>query len=178
MSRVAPVSWRRGTLADAATIAAFGARVFAETFGADNNPDDLAAYLSSAYAESLQREELLDASVEYLLAETDAGVLAAFAMLRIETGEPSVQGAHPLQIERFYVDAPFHGTGLAAQLMARCLERATAHGADVVWLGVWERNVRAIRFYEKHGFMVVGRQIFHVGSDPQNDLVLARRIGH
>jgi RimJ/RimL family protein N-acetyltransferase len=62
--------------------------------------------------------------------------------------------------------------------MATCLAEITARGADVAWLGVWERNPRAIAFYRKWGFAEVGAHTFVVGDDPQRDLVLCRPAGH
>jgi diamine N-acetyltransferase len=165
--------WREGTLDDAAALAEFGARAFAETFAADNDPSDMAAYLPTAYGEALQRAELLDPHVEFWVVE-QRGALAAYAMLRIGGTDPSVHALRPLQIERFYVDATWHGRGIAGALMSRAFERAHTHHADALWLGVWERNARAIRFYEKHGFQAVGRQTFQLGSDLQNDLVMSR----
>ena len=60
--------------------------------------------------------------------------------------------------------------------MARCVEDARNAGHDAIWLGVWERNARAIRFYERWEFRVVGQHVFVVGKDPQNDLLLSRSL--
>ena len=59
--------------------------------------------------------------------------------------------------------------------MDACFERATRHGRDVMWLGVWEYNPRAQRFYEKNGFQIVGKHVFQLGADPQTDLLDAKR---
>jgi ribosomal protein S18 acetylase RimI-like enzyme len=60
--------------------------------------------------------------------------------------------------------------------MAEVFEGAGRAGAAAVWLGVWERNPRAIRFYERNGFAAVGDHIFQLGSDPQRDLIMVRRL--
>ena len=78
---------------------------------------------------------------------------------------------------RFYVDKPWQGRGLAAQLMRAVEKRALERGARELWLGVWERNERAQAFYRKHGFRQVGTQIFVVGTDPQTDHVMLRELG-
>jgi diamine N-acetyltransferase len=74
------------------------------------------------------------------------------------------------------VDASQHGTGLAHHLMAHVLARAEAARAAEVWLGVWERNPRALAFYRKWGFDVVGEHIFKLGEDPQRDLIMRRDV--
>jgi ribosomal protein S18 acetylase RimI-like enzyme len=81
-----------------------------------------------------------------------------------------------MEIVRFYVDRPWHGRGVAQTLMAAAASMARAAGARTLWLGVWERNERAIAFYRKSGFADVGTKIFVLGTDHQRDLVLARPL--
>lgn len=170
-----PMTARRATLADVPTLTAFGRRIFAETFGPDNRPEHLQTYLDSAYVAARQEEEVTAAGFDTLLLECE-GVLAAFAQLRAIAPPEDVTGAAPLELWRFYVDAPWQGKGVAQQLMRDVEQAARVRGARTVWLGVWERNVRAQAFYRKHGFTVVGSQIFHVGADPQRDLLMAKSL--
>jgi ribosomal protein S18 acetylase RimI-like enzyme len=88
-----------------------------------------------------------------------------------------VTGPHPIELWRFYLDAKWHGRGLAQELMTRVLESATELGAETLWLGVWERNPRAIAFYTKVGYIDVGAHTFVVGNDAQTDRILTRAIG-
>jgi ribosomal protein S18 acetylase RimI-like enzyme len=60
--------------------------------------------------------------------------------------------------------------------MQHVVARVEAAGSAALWLGVWERNSRAVAFYLKSGFDVVGEQIFKVGEDPQRDLVMRRDV--
>lgn len=166
---------RFATPADAALLAELGARTFRDAFAADNRPEDLAAHLASHYSPALQERELRDPQCSFLLAEAD-GVPAGFALLNDMPPEPGVPGRRPLRIERLYVDKPFHGTGVGAALMGRCLDEARARGHDVIWLGVWERNFRARDFYARWGFTEVGETTFVIGDDAQRDLVLARPL--
>ena len=166
---------RTGIPADAAAIASIAARIFTRTFGPDNSPVQLAAYVASAFGEIQQRRELEDPACTYLLMEVD-GSLGAFALLRHGATSPVVQGEAPVEIQRFYVDHDFHGSGVAAQLMDACMDTASQHQGRTLWLGVWEENPRAIRFYEKRGFVDVGSALFHMGSDVQHDRVMTRPI--
>jgi diamine N-acetyltransferase len=163
---------RTATPADAALLAELGARTFQDTFAADNQPEDMAAYLASHYSPALQAREIEDPQRFYLLAEA-AGVPAGFALIQETQPEPGVPGRRPLHVERLYVDSPYQGAGVGAALMRRCLEEARARGHDVLWLGVWERNFRARAFYARWGFTEVGETMFVLGSDTQRDLVLA-----
>ena len=84
---------------------------------------------------------------------------------------PCVGGERPVEIYRFYVARSAHGTGVAQRLMSTAFEQAREWSADVVWLGVWEHNPRAMKFYRKFGFADVGRIDFFVGPDRQTDRV-------
>lgn len=166
---------RRATLADASALTAFGRRVFGQTFEAGNDPGDLAAYLDEAYVEARQEDELADPSIETLLLDED-GTLIAFAQLRDRPPGAGVTGPRPIELWRFYVDFAWHGRGVAQTLMTAVEDAARSRGAGTLWLGVWERNVRAQAFYRKQGFTVVGSQIFTLGHDSQRDLVMAKSV--
>jgi ribosomal protein S18 acetylase RimI-like enzyme len=167
---------RKAVAEDAARLAAFGRQVFGQTFAPDNDPADLQAYLHEAYAEARQLAEIADPRVDTLLVEDEGGTLVAFAQLREGPAGDGVAGERPVELWRFYVDAAWHGRGVAASLMREVDAAAQARNAGTLWLGVWERNTRAQAFYRKQGFTVVGSQIFMLGPDPQRDLVMAREV--
>jgi ribosomal protein S18 acetylase RimI-like enzyme len=99
--------------------------------------------------------------------------IVGYALLRRGVSPPDIPLDGPVEIYRFYVDAPAHGTGVAQRLMAESLDAAQDLGGRRVWLGVWERNARAIAFYMKCGFRDIGTQYFQLGGDRQTDRVLA-----
>lgn len=166
---------RSATIDDQPALTAFGARTFAETFAPDNTPEHLAAYLSKAFTAEQQRDELSDPSVRTLLGEID-GALVAYAQVRRGPAPGCVQGPSPIELVRFYVDRAWHSRGLAATLMETVAEAASTHGGQTLWLGVWERNARAIRFYAKHGFVDVGSHDFVLGTDRQTDRIMVRAL--
>lgn len=164
---------RRATLADVGPLSAFAHRVFHDTFAPDNDPADMAAYLAEAFSPGKQEAELAHPQRTCLLAEQD-GVFVGYAAILDGAAHPSVPGGHPVELERFYVDHAWHGRGIAGALMTAVIDTATRGGGDVLWLGVWERNARAIRFYRKWGFERVGAQTFRLGTDLQQDDVMRR----
>lgn len=169
-----PVTIRPAAPADAVALAALARHTFAETFGADNTPEDLAAFLDATYGPDIQRRELDTRGLSYLVAERE-GDLLAYALLRDKVS-PVVADPSAIEVQRFYVDSKGHGRGIAQTLMAACTAHAAARGAGSLWLGVWERNTRAIRFYVAQGFREVGTQTFVVGSDPQTDVVMLKTL--
>ncbi len=175
-----PLVVRRGTVADAARVSAFARRLAIETFAAQNNPDDFALYLSLTFSEEIQARQLTEPTRAFLLGEVTTpeatNQLAAYALLRAPSVEPTVHGPNPVEIERFYVDGPWHGTGVADLMMRHAMTHARTVGGETLWLGVWEHNPRAIRFYQRHGFVDVGSHPFLVGTDLQTDRVMARSL--
>ena len=167
---------RRGEPADAPAIAEFAARVFHESFAADNRPEDMAMYMLVAFGPEQQRRELADPDNTYLLAEQD-GRLAGYALVRAGGETPECVATRPsVEVVRFYVDRPWHGRSVAALLMAECEAEARRRSARGMWLGVWERNDRAVAFYRKCGFRDVGSHEFVLGTDVQRDRVMEREL--
>lgn len=169
------IALRRASPGDAARLAAFATTAFADTFGAQNRPEDMAAYLAEAFGESVQHDELIDPQCTVFLAERD-GEIVGYAMLRDGPAPACVHDASAIEIARLYADQRWIGAGIGALLMQRCLVEAAARGRRTIWLGVWERNVRAIGFYQRWHFTIVGSQPFQLGGDRQNDRVMARRV--
>lgn len=171
-----PATIRAASPDDAAALTNFAAASFRETFGPDNAPEDMNAYVADAFTLDRQRVTLADPRAFVLVAEDETGI-AGYAQLRDGPAPPEVLGARAIELERFYVASRWQGGGLAARLMDAVLGAARARCARAVWLGVWERNARAIRFYARMGFEPVGSHIFMLGTDAQTDLIMTRALG-
>lgn len=157
---------------DAAALAAFAEHCFRDAFGGVNSPENMDAYIASAYGPDLQARELTDSAITSLLAIDPEGALTAYAQLRVRPEAPDAAGDDAIELWRFYVDRPFHGQGLAQVLMEAVLDAAAAVGRRALWLAVWERNFRGRAFYQKLGFVEVGTQEFVLGEDRQTDVVM------
>jgi ribosomal protein S18 acetylase RimI-like enzyme len=172
----APAEIRRGTPEDARALSGFAARLFAETFGPSNRPEDLETYLTAAYGFHQQTDELMSDDVVTLLAESQ-GEMVAYAQVRRGSRVPDcVRGPAPVELWRFYVDSPWQGSGLGVRLMSAAMDSARALGGGTIWLSVWEQNPRAIAFYRTCGFRDVGTKDFWVGSDRQTDRVMVAGV--
>jgi diamine N-acetyltransferase len=166
---------RKANRSDAASLSRLAESTFRETFSSANTPQDMDLHCRGSYSEELQAGEISNRNMVTLLAELRQD-LAGFAQLHWSEAPSFVQGTSPGEIQRLYVASNWHGKGVAQALMAACLDEMKARGSDVVWLGVWERNPRAIAFYKKFGFIECGEHVFHLGHDPQIDIVMTRSI--
>lgn len=140
-----------------------------------NTPENMDRLCRTSYGESIQAEEISNPDMATFLCE-DGGELVGFAQLRWGAAPVCVAAASPGEIQRLYVAGEWHGKGIAQDLMNACLEGLRARGSDTIWLGVWERNPRAISFYKKSGFVEVGEHVFQLGDDAQRDIVMARAM--
>ena len=165
---------RRAVPADAVPLADLATRTFSDTFGADNTPEDMAQHLAKSYGPTQQLAEIASPKTITLLAHCDG--LAAFAQLRHGPAPACVLATDPIELWRFYVDKGWHGRGIAKQLMQAVLDEAAEAGVSAIWLGVWERNPRAIAFYRKFGFEDVGAHEFRLGADLQTDRIMVRGL--
>lgn len=175
---------RPASVADAVRLSRLGATTFRETFESENTPEDMARYLAAAFTPDRQAAEISDPAGAVLLAErrgpsgdaTDAELLG-YVHLVAGPAPEAVRGPAPMELKRLYVARAWHGRGVAHALMDAALDAARARGARTLWLGVWERNPRAVAFYAKHGFTRVGEHTFVLGADAQTDWLLARSLG-
>ena len=166
---------RKADRSDARTLSEIAERTFRDTFSAMNDAEDVDRYCRATYSESIQAAEISNPHMVTLLSEAD-GNIAGFAQLRWGDAPSCVLAESPGEIQRFYVVDAWQGKGIARRLMKSSIEEMKRHGSDVVWLGVWENNSRAIAFYRKCGFAEVGDHVFVLGSDPQRDIVMAATV--
>lgn len=166
---------RRAGLHDARSLAEFAETTFRDTFGAQNTEEDMRLHCERSYGEVLQAAEIVAPDRVTLLAEEN-GSIVGYAQVRWAEAPACVAARKPGEIQRLYVAREWRGRGVAQALMHASLAAIGARGSDAAWLGVWERNPRAISFYRKFGFAEVGAHVFPLGRDPQRDLVMVRSM--
>lgn len=168
------IAWRVARPDDAETLAALGRATFTETFGHLYTPENLAAFLETHSAERW-RAELADPAFAVRLAEEE-GRAVAYAKL----GPPSLPfevSGPTIELRQFYVLKPWHGRGVAREMMEWVLAEARARGARQLYLSVFTDNHRARRFYERYGFEAVGTYHFMVGTHADDDIILRLDLG-
>jgi GNAT superfamily N-acetyltransferase len=166
---------RVGEQRDAALLAHMGRETFTQAFGAMNTPKDLSAYLAGAFHETIQAKELSQPGSRFIIAEVD-GEPAGYARLVGGSSETCITGRQPIELVRIYAMEQYIGKGVGAALMQACLAEGRKGGHDIIWLGVWQKNARAITFYQKWGFAIAGTHPFVLGNDVQTDYIMERSL--
>ncbi len=153
----------------------FARWIFDVTFSPSNDPVVMADYMREAFTPERIRAEVAETGSAYLVA-CEEGKIIGYARLRVNHEVDHLTGTSNIELQRFYLDPACHGKGHASRLLDGCL----AHCPDVewLWLGVWEHNLKAIRFYEKMGFEKFGEHVFGMGFEDQTDWLMRKRLKH
>ena len=167
---------RRAVPGDAEQLASIAESTFRATFASANTQADIDLHCSRSYSAKTQLREIESADTVTLVAADDDDSFAGYAQLRWRSTPSCVHDKDAGEIHRLYVASEWHGRGLAQELMAACIAEALRRKSQHVWLGVWERNPRAIAFYRKLGFVGIGEHIFQLGSDQQRDIIMLRPV--
>ena len=152
-----------------------GKRTFKETFEASNSAENMQEYLDNSFSISKLENELSDQNSEFYFALIDEKVVG---YLKVNWGESQTENSdqNALEIERIYVLKEFHGKNVGQVLYEKAIEIFEQKGVEFIWLGVWEENPRAIRFYKKNGFTEFDKHVFQLGEDKQTDIMMKRSV--
>lgn len=166
---------RHATVDDATALASFAAQAFAHTYLGLDDPQEIADYCAEHFQPEVMAGVIRDPACTTLLAWVGVQ-LAGYAILRDKPPPACVAGPQPLQLWRLYLGQHFIGQGLGARLMQAVHAEARARGAQTLWLGVYDRNVRAVQFYERAGFAQVGTDQFLFGGQYYADPIYAAAV--
>lgn len=169
------IELRRCTVEDAPALRRLAIITYYETFAPKNTSENMDAFLQSAYDIRKLRSELADPNSEYFFLYVD-GKLAGYLKLNEHPSQTDIHDPETLEVQRIYVYGKFQGMGLGRFLLNTALEIAAQRGKRYVWLGAWEHNERALRFYDRMGFRPVGTHPFVMGTDVQTDYIMRKDL--
>jgi ribosomal protein S18 acetylase RimI-like enzyme len=156
-------------------VISIGRETYFETFKELNTPENMAAYLDSAFAPEKIKAEMADPFSAFYFLYVEAK-LCGYMKVNEGDAQTDLRDPEALELERIYVRRSFHGSGFGKLLMEKALALAQDKGKRFVWLGVWEKNTDAIGFYKRMGFVEFARHDFWMGDDCQHDLLLRRDL--
>ncbi len=162
-------------LADVAELQAIGRKTFVETFADQNTADNMQLYLDKNLSVEKLTYELTDPNSEFYFALVDNKV-SGYLKINYGRAQTELKDKSSLEIERIYVLKDFHGKNVGQVLYNNAIDIALQTNAEYVWLGVWEKNHRAINFYKKNGFVEFDKHIFKLGNDEQTDIMMRLKL--
>lgn len=159
------------TLDDLETLIKISRKTFIDAFEKDNNPSDFKAYMDMAFERENLRSQLKDVDCSFYFVFWEHQLGGYFKIIKNKSpNELSVSNA--IQLERIYVLDGFQGNKIGKGILDKTLQLANQEKSKYVWLGVWQKNTHAIRFYEKNGFAKFATQPYYIGTDKQTDWLM------
>lgn len=160
---------------DVLELQAISRETFNETFAHQNTRENMDAYLEKAFNLEQLKKELAHPHSHFFFCCCN-GETAGYLKVNTDDAQSEEMGAGSLEIERIYVRSEFHGRGLGKHLLAKAEEVAEEYGKQQIWLGVWEKNEKAIAFYRKKGFVQTGAHSFYMGDEEQVDWIMTKTL--
>lgn len=153
-----------------------GRQTFIETFSADNTEENIKKYLEEGFSYAQLSAELNNENSGFYFA-VDQDKIVGYLKLNFGESQTELKEDKAMEIERIYVLNEYHGKKVGQLLYDKAIKVARENKADYVWLGVWEENPRAIRFYTKNGFKAFDKHVFKLGDDEQTDIMMKLQLG-
>lgn len=150
-------------------------QTFKETFEEVNTEEDMQKYLDENLSIEKLKTELENPNSKFYFAENNDEILG-YLKLNFKDAQTEKLEKNHFEIERIYVLKAFLGQKIGQILFDKAIEIGREKNLEYVWLGVWEENHRAIRFYGKNGFVIFGKHDFTLGEDVQTDLLMKMKI--
>lgn len=146
-------------------------KTFSDAFASQNNPEDFEYYLRTALTKERIASELdhPDTSFYFVIKNTET---VGFFKINAAKAQTDIFDETSCELERIYVLSDHQGDGIGEWMLGQVIHMAQEAKKDYIWLGVWEENIRAIRFYEKKGFIKFGKHPYYIGKDKQMDWLM------
>ena len=166
---------KKATLSDVEKLQAISKQTFYEAFATVNTEENMLKYLEESFSVEKLTTELSDTNSEFYFASLSHTIIG---YLKLNTGssQTDIKDENALEIERIYVLQEFLGKKVGQLLYQKAIEVAKEKKVHYVWLGVWEKNARAINFYRKNGFTEFDNHIFMLGDDKQRDILMRLKL--
>ena len=165
------LSFNLCTIKQLNTLVKISRETFVNAFEKENNPIDFYNYVNSAFNEETLKKELSNINMSFYFLYLNE-VLAGYFKLNERDAQNETFKTPSIELERIYVIPKFQGKKLGETMLNKAVQISKEKQATFLWLGVWEKNVNAIRFYERYGFKQFSSHDFYVGNDKQIDLLM------
>jgi len=161
----------RATISNINQLQLISRQTFYETFSPVNTKENMRKYLEEEFSIEKLSNEIANNNSEFFFALLEKNVIG-YLKLNFGQSQTELQDDNALELERIYVIKEFHGKRVGQLLYDKAVQIARQRNVDYLWLGVWEKNLRAKKFYQKNGLVVFDKHIFKLGNDEQTDIMM------
>ncbi len=166
-----PLHFKKCTSRELDELVEISRKTFVDSFEKDNDPEDFKNYIEAAFEKSNIAKQLRNPCSYFYFSFKD-GQLAGYFKLNIEDAQTDINSEEAIELERIYVLKDFQGQQIGKHMLQEAIKLASQFEKKYMWLGVWEKNTDAIRFYQKNGFIKFDTHPYYIGKDKQTDWLM------
>ncbi|GHN03059.1 N-acetyltransferase [Cytophagales bacterium WSM2-2] len=166
---------RKAKIEEIPAVRELAIEVYTDTFAEHNTPENLQAFFKDSYDLEKFKTEFYEPEAQLYIALDDLKIIG-FLRLRNNNEVDKYLGANHVELQRLYIHRDYHGSSVSKMFMDEAVKYAKSKKHEWIWLGVWEKNFRAQKFYTKWGFEKFSEHVFQMGDDPQVDWLLKKRL--
>ena len=165
------LTYKRCEKEDLKDLVSISRSTYYDAFIADNSAENMKLYLDLAFSKDNLSSELKNEESEFYFAYL-MDVIVGYFKINWGKAQKEIKDKDAVEIERIYVLREFRRKKLGQEMLEKAIDLAKSKGAKYIWLGVWEKNIKAIRFYERNNFKQFGSHNFKLGNDIQTDILM------
>ena len=162
---------KKAYLSDLEVLQIISIQTFSETFAEVNTPENIENYNRESFNLEQLTSELRNPNSQFFIAYSDSEPIG-YLKINFGNAQTEILNDDALEIHRIYVSQAFLGKKIGQLLLDKAIAVAQQTTADYIWLGVWEENHRALRFYTKNSFVAFDKHVFILGDEEQTDLLM------
>ena len=163
--------FKKCTIPDLTKLVEITRKTFVDAFEKDNDPEDFSTYVNKAFEKNNIEQQLQNPDSAFYFVYKDEA-LAGYFKLNANAAQTDINSEESIELERIYVLQEFQGKQIGKMMLQKAIRLASEKSKAFIWLGVWEKNTDAIRFYETFGFLKFNTHPYYIGKDKQTDWLM------
>lgn len=165
------LSFKRCTIENLETLVKVSKDTFVDAFEKDNDPEDFKYYINKDFSKENMKAQLQDPNSIFYFAYLKDDLIGYFK-LNSNSAQTEIIDDHGMELERIYITSSYQNKGFGKSLLLHTIDLAKSKNRSFLWLGVWQKNKAAVRFYERYGFKKFGSHPYFIGKDKQTDWLM------
>ena len=165
------IELRKLTLEDLFELKKIGRKTYSDAFYLQNSTENMLSYLNFAFSDERLTSELNEEQSEFYFARRDNETVG-YLKMNFGSAQTDLKEEEAMELERIYLLIEFQAKGIGKQLLTHVIGMARKRGLNYLWLGVWKKNVRAVEFYKREGFVIFDTHSFKMGDEVQSDFLM------
>ncbi|MGB0930145.1 MAG: GNAT family N-acetyltransferase [Chitinophagales bacterium] len=146
-------------------------KTFSDAFASMNSKENMLLYLSTAFSDEKLSAELTEENSQFYFAKYREETVG-YLKISFDSVQTDLQDKDAMELERIYIKSTFQGKGIGKKLLSQAISIAQKKKVNYIWLGVWDKNEKAIQFYKKNGFEIFSSYSFQMGNESQTDYLM------